>query len=73
MLSPILFITAILVRIKLGSPVLFTRSVQGEMVRFFKLYKFRTMLPPKDGVIDPAQEAARLTPFGKKLRSTYLR
>ena len=38
----------------------------------FKLYKFRTMLPPKDGVIDPAQDAARLTPFGKKLRSTSL-
>jgi Sugar transferases involved in lipopolysaccharide synthesis len=30
------------------------------------------MLPPKDGVIDPAQDAARLTPFGKKLRSTSL-
>ena len=38
----------------------------------FKLYKFRTMLPPKDGVIDAAQDAARLTPFCKKLRSTSL-
>ena len=72
-LSPILFITAILVRIKLGSPVLFTQERPGRDGKIFKLYKFRTMLPPKDGVIDPAQEAARLTPFGKKLRSTYLR
>lgn len=71
-LSPVLLITAILVRIKLGSPVLFTQDRPGKDGKIFKLYKFRTMLPPKDGVIDPAQDAARLTPFGKKLRSTSL-
>lgn len=71
-LSPILLITAILVRIKLGSPILFTQERPGRDGKIFKLYKFRTMLPPKDGVIDPAQDAARLTPFGKKLRSTSL-
>ena len=71
-LSPVLLITAILVRVKLGSPVLFTQDRPGENGKIFKLYKFRTMLPPKDGVIDPAQDAARLTPFGKKLRSTSL-
>ena len=71
-LSPVLLVTALLVRIKLGSPVLFTQDRPGKDGRIFKLYKFRTMLPPKDGVIDPSQDAARLTPFGKKLRSTSL-
>ena len=71
-LSPVMLITAILVRIKLGSPVLFTQDRPGKDGKIFKLYKFRTMLPPKSGVIDPAQDAARLTPFGKKLRSTSL-
>lgn len=71
-LSPVLLITAILVRVKLGSPVLFTQDRPGKDGKIFKLYKFRTMLPPKDGVIDPSQDAARLTPFGKKLRSTSL-
>ena len=72
LLSPILLVTAILVRVKLGSPVLFTQDRPGKDGKIFKLYKFRTMLPPKDGVIDPAQDAERLTPFGKKLRSTSL-
>ena len=71
-LSPVLLVTAILVRVKLGSPVLFTQERPGRDGKIFKLYKFRTMLPPKDGIIDPAQDAARLTPFGKKLRSTSL-
>lgn len=71
-LSPILLITAVLVRIKLGGPILFTQDRPGRDGKIFKLYKFRTMLPPKDGVIDPAQDAARLTSFGKKLRSTSL-
>ena len=71
-LSPVLLITAILVRVKLGSPVLFTQDRPGKDGKIFKLYKFRTMLPPKDGVIDPSQDAQRLTPFGKKLRSTSL-
>ena len=71
-LSPVLLVTAILVRIKLGSPILFKQDRPGRNGKIFKLYKFRTMLPPKDGVIDPAQDVARLTPFGKKLRSTSL-
>ena len=71
-LSPVMGITAILVRTKLGSPILFTQERPGKDGRIFKLYKFRTMLPPKDGVIDAAQDAARLTPFGEKLRSTSL-
>ena len=71
-LSPILIVVAILVRIKLGSPILFTQERPGKNGKILKLYKFRSMLPPKDGVIDPAQDAARLTPFGRKLRSTSL-
>ena len=71
-LSPVMLVTALLVRIKLGSPVLFKQERPGRYGRPFTLYKFRSMLPPKDGVIDPAQDAARLTPFGKKLRSTSL-
>ena len=69
-LSPVLLVTAILVKINLGSPVLFTQERPGRNGKIFKLYKFRTMLPPKDGIIDPTQDAARLTPFGKKLRAT---
>lgn len=71
-LSPVFLVLAILVRIKLGSPVLFTQERPGRNGKIFKIYKFRTMLPPKDGVIDPAQDAVRLTPFGKKLRSMSL-
>lgn len=71
-LSPVMLGTAVLVRVKLGSPVLFTQERPGKDGKVFKLYKFRTMLPPKDGVIDPKQDAARLTPFGRKLRSTSL-
>lgn len=71
-LSPVLLVVAVLVRVKLGSPVLFTQDRPGRYGKIFKLYKFRTMLPPKDGIIDPTQDAARLTPFGRKLRSTSL-
>lgn len=71
-LSPVMLITALLVRIKLGSPVLFTQDRPGKDGKIFKLYKFRTMLPPKGGIIDAAQDALRLTPFGRKLRGTSL-
>ncbi|MBO6130041.1 MAG: sugar transferase [Pseudobutyrivibrio sp.] len=72
LLSPVLLVVAILVKTKLGSPVLFVQERPGLNGKVFKLYKFRTMLPTKDGVIDPLQDAQRLTPFGKKLRSTSL-
>ena len=71
-LSPVMLSTALLVRIKLGSPVLFTQDRPGKDGKIFKLYKFRTMLPPKDGIIDAAKDALRLTPFGRKLRGTSL-
>ena len=72
LLSPILLVVAIMVRIKLGSPIFFVQERPGLNGRVFRLYKFRTMLPPKDGEIDPLQDAQRLTLFGKKLRSTSL-
>ena len=71
-LSPVLLVTALLVRIKLGSPIIFKQDRPGKNGKIFKLYKFRTMLDPKDGVYDVAHDAERLTPFGKKLRSTSL-
>ena len=71
-LSPVLLAVAILVRVKLGSPILFTQDRPGRNGKVFKLYKFRTMLPPAEGKTDPKYDAERLTPFGKLLRSTSL-
>lgn len=70
--SPILLIMALLVKVKLGSPILFVQDRPGRNGEIFKLYKFRTMLQPKDNIIDPLQDAQRLTPFGKLLRSSSL-
>lgn len=69
-LSPVLLITAILVRFKLGSPVLFTQERPGLDGKIFKLYKFRSMTDKKDrdGKLLPDDE--RLTSFGRSLRST---
>ncbi len=65
-------IVAILVRIKLGSPILFKQERPGKNCRIFKLYKFRTMTDKKgpDGNLLPDEE--RLTPFGEFLRKTSL-
>lgn len=71
-LSPVLIITAILVRIKLGSPVLFTQDRPGKDGRVFKLYKFRTMTDQKDQHGKLLPDEVRLTSFGKKLRATSL-
>ena len=71
-LSPVMALTAILVRIKLGSPVLFKQERPGFNGKIFKLYKFRTMTEEKDenGILKP--DDIRLTPFGLKMRSTSL-
>ena len=71
-LSPIMIITAILVRIKLESPVLFTQDRPGKNEKIFKLYKFRTMTDEKDRDGNLLPDEVRLTSFGKKLRSTSL-
>ena len=71
-LFPVLLITAILVRVNLGSPVLFTQDRPGKDGKVFTLYKFRSMLPAEEGKTDPQYDKERLTPFGKKLRATSL-
>ncbi len=71
-LSPLLLLIALLVRLKLGSPVLFSQARPGRNARIFNLYKFRTMLPPEDGKSSPQYDAERLTPFGKALRAMSL-
>lgn len=71
-LSPVLLVTAILVRGKLGSPVLFTQDRPGLNEKIFKLYKFRTMTSETDENGNLLPDEVRLTSFGKKLRDTSL-
>ncbi len=71
-LSPVLLTTAILVRVKLGTPVLFTQERPGRDGKIFKLYKFRTMTDERDENGELLPDSVRLTAFGKKLRATSL-
>jgi undecaprenyl phosphate N,N'-diacetylbacillosamine 1-phosphate transferase len=71
-LSPVLAVTAVLVKEKLGSPVLFTQERPGRNGKIFKLYKFRSMTDEKDDDGNLLPDDVRLTEFGKKLRSTSL-
>lgn len=71
-LSPVLLIIALLVRVKLGSPVLFAQERPGLNGEIFKLYKFRTMTSEKDKNGKLLPDERRLTSFGKKLRATSL-
>ena len=71
-LSPVLLIIALLVRVKLGSPVLFAQERPGLNGDIFKLYKFRTMTSEKDKNGKLLPDERRLTSFGKKLRATSL-
>lgn len=70
--SPILFVVAILVRQKLGSPILFTQVRPGLGGQPFKMVKFRTMLDAHDAHGNPLPDEQRLTQFGSFLRSTSL-
>ncbi len=70
--SPILLITAILVRVKLGSPVLFCQERPGRNEKIFKLYKFRTMTDARGENGELLPDEVRLTKFGRVLRSTSL-
>lgn len=65
-------ILAVLVRVKLGSPVLFTQPRPGKDEKIFRLYKFRTMTDARDEQGNLLPDEVRLTPFGKALRSTSL-
>lgn len=71
-LSPIYIIVAILVKTKLGSPVLFTQERPGKNEKIFKMYKFRSMTDEKDEEGNLLPDEVRLTKFGKLLRSTSL-
>lgn len=70
--SPILLITALMVRIKLGSPILFIQERPGRNGKVFKLYKFRTMTDERDENGELLPDEQRLPKFGQLLRSTSL-
>lgn len=71
-LSPVLLITALLVRTKLGSPVIFKQKRPGLNEEIFTLHKFRTMTDSKDENGELLPDSVRLTKFGRILRSTSL-
>lgn len=71
-LSPVLLLVAFLVRIKLGSPVIFKQERPGLNEKIFTMYKFRTMTDEKDNNGELLSDSIRLTKFGKILRATSL-
>ena len=71
-LSPILLVTAILVRVKLGSPVIFCQERPGKDEKIFKLHKFRSMSDARDENGNLLPDEARLGKFGRTLRATSL-
>ena len=71
-LSPVMLVVAVLVRVKLGSPVLFKQQRPGKDEKIFRMYKFRTMTDEKDADGRLLPDEKRLTRFGKMLRSTSL-
>jgi sugar transferase EpsL len=72
MLSPVLFVVALLVRVRLGSPVLFRQERPGLAGRPFVMVKFRSMTDAVDRQGRMLSDAERLTPFGRTLRATSL-
>jgi len=70
--APLLLIVAILVRLKLGSPVLFIQERPGFLGRPFRMVKFRTMTDERGPAGELLPDEQRLTPFGKFLRATSL-
>lgn len=71
-LSPMFLVVAVLVRVKLGTPIIFKQERPGKNEKIFRMYKFRTMTDQKDSEGRLLPDEIRLTPFGKKLRSTSL-
>ena len=71
-LSPVLLAVAVLVRLKLGSPVIFHQERLGKDEKTFRLYKFRSMTDERDEEGNLLPDEARLTKFGRLLRSTSL-
>ena len=71
-LSPVLLIVAVLVWLKLGSPVVFCQERPGKNEKIFRMYKFRSMTDARDKDGNPLPDEVRLTRFGKLLRATSL-
>lgn len=71
-LSPVLLIVALLVRFKLGGPVIFKQKRPGLNEKVFTMYKFRTMTEQRDDNGELLSDRVRLTSFGKKLRASSL-
>lgn len=71
-LSPVLLIVAVLVRTKLGSPIIFCQERPGKDEKIFKMYKFRSMTDARDENGELLPDEVRLTKFGRALRSTSL-
>lgn len=71
-LFPLILVTAVIVRVKLGSPIIFVQERPGLYGKIFKMYKFRSMSDEKNEEGELLPDEIRLTPFGKKLRSTSI-
>ena len=71
-LSPVMLVTAILVRVNLGSPVIYKQKRPGKDEKIFTLYKFRSMTNQRDDAGRALPDSMRLTKFGRLLRSTSL-
>ena len=71
-LAPVLLLVSVLVRKKLGKPVIFAQERPGLNEKIFKLYKFRSMTDERDENGELLSDEVRLTSFGKFLRSTSL-
>jgi sugar transferase EpsL len=71
-LSPLFLLTALVVRIKIGKPILFIQKRPGLHGKPFRMYKFRTMTDEKDADGNLLPDEKRLVPFGRFLRSTSL-
>ena len=71
-LSPLLIVLAVLIRVKLGSPVIFKQTRPGLHGKLFTMYKFRSMTDERDNNGELLPDEQRLTPFGKALRATSL-
>ena len=72
LLSPVFAVIALLVRLKLGAPVIFHQERPGKDERIFNLCKFRTMTDARDEQGNLLPDSERLSPFGRKLRESSL-
>jgi lipopolysaccharide/colanic/teichoic acid biosynthesis glycosyltransferase len=69
---PLLLVVGLLIRVKLGRPILFRQQRPGHRARIFTIYKFRTMSDKRDSAGQLLPDGERLTKFGRWLRSTSL-